>query len=102
MAELTGKQVLELPMKENDSGAVTIRGYLLALLAGVWVEEEGFSGKRPFGNSAWKYDIYEALIKAGLIRATLDEDGFIDQLNDDQEQQAHRLIVGAINALDEP
>jgi hypothetical protein len=92
--------ILDCPMSENDSGATTIRGYLIALLAGVWAEEEGFSGKRPFGNSGWKYDIYDALAKAGLIQATLDEDGFIDQLDDDQKQQAHKLIVSAINVLD--
>lgn len=93
--------ILDCPMRDNDSGATTIRGYLIALLAGVVVEEEGFSGKRPFGNSGWKYDIYEALASAGLIRATIDEDGFIDQLDDDQRQQADKLILGAIEVLRE-
>lgn len=93
--------VLDCPMDENDSGETTIRGYLVALLAGVWVEEEGFSGKRPFGNSAWKYDIYDALAKARLIEVTLDDDGHVDQFDDDQKRQAHRLIVDAINVLGE-
>lgn len=40
-----GKQaaaLLDLPLPENDAGAGTVRGYLLALLAGAWREEECF------------------------------------------------------------
>lgn len=55
-------------MQENDSGAYTVKGYLKALLIAVWDEGESFSGKRPFGNSGWDYDILTALVDAGLAK----------------------------------
>ena len=60
--------VLDVPMGENDAEAATVRDYLKDLLSTLWREEEGFSGKRPFGNSGWKYELYAALTAAGLIR----------------------------------
>lgn len=53
-----------LALPKNDAGAETVRGYLYALLEAVWEEEEGFSGKRPFGNSGWKRDVIGPLVKA--------------------------------------
>lgn len=55
---------LSLALPKNDAGAETVRGYLYALLATAWDEEEGFSGKRPFGNSGWKREIVGPLVKA--------------------------------------
>lgn len=97
--ELTPAQILDLPMEDNDSGAQTIRGYLIKLLLTVWREGEGFSAKRPFGNSSWEWDLYVALAHAGVITATFDEDGFIDDMPDDQRLRADRLIASAIEAL---
>jgi len=46
----------------SDAGDnLTVRDYFYNLLRTLWIEEEGFSGKRPFGNSGWQYDIYNAL-----------------------------------------
>ncbi len=84
--------VLDLPMQPNDARATTVREYLVALLAEVWTEKEGFSGKRPFGNSGWEYDLYLPLLKAGLVDGALDEDGYIDHMDDDA---AERLIAAA-------
>jgi hypothetical protein len=61
---MTPQEVLLLPMRKNDSGALTIGGYLQALLLRLWQEEEGFGGKRPFGNSCWKLDLFEPIAKA--------------------------------------
>jgi hypothetical protein len=47
----------------------------------VWDEGESFSGKRPFGNSDWEYDLYVPLIQAGFIEGKLDADGYIDEWN---------------------
>lgn len=73
----TALEILDTPMEPNDSGATTVRGYLIALLAAVWEHGEDFSGKRPFGNSGWTWDLYGALVKAGHIDGTFDEDGYI-------------------------
>lgn len=91
------QEVLDCPMQENDSGATTVRGYLKALLERLWEEEEGFSGKRPFGNSCWEYDLYRALLAAGLV------DGRVDPVYNDiisvDTKRANQLIFDAIAAL---
>lgn len=70
---------LDITFESRDLGIkLTIREYFLELLRTLWIEEEGFSGKRPFGNSGWQHDVYTALIKHGLIPGKLDEDGFIE------------------------
>lgn len=61
------KDYLTCPMKDNDSGYETVGGYLTALLVALFEEGEGFSGKRPFGNSGWEDDVAEAWMEAGLL-----------------------------------
>ena len=90
------QHVLALPLKDNDSGETTVRGYLGALLLAVWKEREGFSGKRPFGNSAWEYDLYIPLVEAGLITGTFDEDGYVIECDC---KTGDRLIDDAIREM---
>lgn len=87
------EEILGLPMRPNDSGAVTIRGYLIALLRELWIKEEGFGGKRPFGNSGWQHDLYTPLVVAGVIPGRVDEDGW---LLDCDYKQGHEIILEAI------
>lgn len=94
--DLTPQQLLDLPLPENDSGASTVRGYLVALLAELWREEECFSGKRPFGNSSWQYDIYVPMISAGIVEGRLDEDGYAEHVD---VPAADELILAAIQSL---
>lgn len=95
----TGQEILDVPVHEgNDAGATTIRGYLVALLANLWDQGEGFSGKRPFGNSGWDWDLYAALGRAGHIEAWFDEDGWPEGCD---EQTGNELIEAAIKALGE-
>lgn len=96
ITKLTPQQVLDLKLPDNDSGADTVRGYLVALLRTLWQEQDGFSGNRPFGNSDWASDLYVPLIKAGYVRGVLDEDGYIWECDDDA---ADALITSAIEAL---
>lgn len=65
MTEKTIADALDVKLSENDAGASDVRGYLATLLLAVLVEEEGFSGKRPFGNSGWLYEIAEPLEQDG-------------------------------------
>ncbi|MFI7073495.1 hypothetical protein [Micromonospora sediminicola] len=92
----TARQVLDLPMPTNDADAPTVRAYLIELLAKVWEEGECFNGKRPFGNSGWDYDLYPPLITAGLVAGKLDEDGWIEEVDD---RAASRLVAAAIREL---
>ncbi len=96
MKKLTGAQVLEVAMSENDADATTIKEYLLRLLDKLWEEGEAFSGKRPFGNSGWEYDLYKPLLSAGAVAGQLDEDGNIEDVDDGA---ANELIFEAIKAL---
>ncbi len=88
--------ILDVKMLDNDAGAETIKDYLKALLERLWEAGEGFSGKRPFGNSGWEYELYKPLIKTGLVKGELDE---FDDIVDFDEREASNLIFEAIESL---
>lgn len=92
-------EILAIPMEKNDSGAKTIGGYLRALLKELWQEGEGFSSKRPFGNSGWEYELYNALVTAKAVKGEVDEYG--DLVNFDQDA-ANKLIFKAIASMGDP
>jgi hypothetical protein len=85
----TPQQILALPMEDNDAKADTIGQYFSALLSVLFTETEGFSGKRPFGNSGWDTDVDKALIRANAITGSFDEDGYIE----DYDSAAASAIV---------
>lgn len=53
---------------------ITVKGYLKELLATLLEKEESFSGKRPFGNSGWLYDLARPLIAAGVVEGQIVDD----------------------------
>lgn len=73
---------------------LTVRGYLRTLLQTLWDEQEGFSGKRPFGNSGWEYSLYAPLIKEGFIKGSIDEDGYVETIGD--RRAAHAFVSDLI------
>lgn len=82
-----------------EHGKGTVRSYLHDLLKAIWDEEEGFSGKRPFGNSGWTWDLYHALVRAGIIEGEIDEDGDIKFVTVEQRKKADPLIAQAIDYI---
>lgn len=98
MAEqtVTVQQVLDCPMGENDADAETIREYFVALLMTLWIEGQGFSGKRPFGNSDWEHEVYDALAEASYIEGTKDDDDWGWEYD---EVAGNALIQSAIRHL---
>ena len=90
--------VLESWIDRHDIGdrPILLRHYLVLLLRQLWIEGEGFSGKRPFGNSGWKFDVYTSLVKNGHIVGTLDEDGDLATFD---RHEADVLIRSCINRL---
>jgi hypothetical protein len=96
---MTSEEILNLPMDDNDAKAATVRDYLKALLAELWQKDECFSGKRPFGNSGWKYDLYSALVLGKAVAGeVIEEDGYREiECND--TDAADKLIAEAIKAL---
>lgn len=63
----TSEEILDLVLPRNGAGAETVRDYLKELLRILWVEEECFDAKRPFGNSGWWHDVIEWVVKSGLV-----------------------------------
>lgn len=96
MADINIQEVLDTPMQDNDAGASTVRDYLKALLFALWEEGEGFSGKRPFGNSGWYSELAFPLVRAKIIKGKIytEEDGDeIDQYLDDYDSRALNSII---------
>lgn len=64
---------------EHKGEKITFNEYLKEILIAFFMEGETFNGKRPFGESDWRYDICEAFIKNGVIEGKLDKEyGIID------------------------
>ena len=85
--------VLKITMKENDADAATVGEYLSKLLCKVISEVDGFSGKRPFGNSDWNYELAAPLIEAGAIGGKLDGDGCVEDVD---LEAMDAVLLGAI------
>lgn len=104
-------QILNCPLGPNDAKAATVKDFLKALLIRLWEEGEGFSGKRPFGNSGWEYPLYLALVKNKLVKGeystyndgetSYDEEDntSYDELDSYDEKAANKLIFEAIKSL---
>ena len=88
--------VLDTNFDSFDLGPTSIRRYLRSLMLALWEEQEGFSGKRPFGNSSWNLDLARGLIKAKAVKGKLDSEGYVEDVND---KQLYRVVVELINYL---
>lgn len=82
---------------DGDLGEVPLRYYLGKLLYSLWIDGEGFSGKRPFGNSGWDCDVAIALCKAGVVKCEVIpyEKGEVDYEYDWKE--VTKVVQKAIN-----
>lgn len=75
---------------------ISFRDYFVLLLVTLMHKEEGFSGKRPLGDSGWKYDLYKGLIQHDLVKGKLDEDGYVDFID---EIEADDYLQRMVNSL---
>lgn len=97
--------ILDIKMRANDAEAETLREYLKMLLWTLWNEGEGFLGKRPFGNSSWSFDLYNALADAGLVQpeytnyGTEEEPEYEYEFSAADFEQANALIFNAIEEV---
>lgn len=90
------QQILDLPVFRSDldeGESVTIRECLFDILKMVLEETECFDDKRPWGYSGWVYDLYAPLIKHNLIPGKLDEDGYIENVD---EEKAIKFVTEKI------
>lgn len=72
-SNLSPQEILALPMIPNDADAKTVHEYIIRMSEQLWIEEEGFSGKRPFGNSGWQHELYGSLVKGGAFPGEWDD-----------------------------
>lgn len=97
---MTDQEILDYEF-EFDGKRTTLRSLFRDLLLTLWEEIDGFSGKRPFGNSDWCYGMVEPLITTGAIKGTVnrDADGNIEDYDfkwSDANPVMERLIKAAL------
>jgi hypothetical protein len=57
------------------------------------VQGEGFNGKRPFGNSGWKYQLAAAMIREGVVEGSLDDEGYVTHCDQDEVDRILLALV---------
>lgn len=94
---MANKEILELKFESTDLGKeISIKDFFKELLTTLFIEGEGFSGKRPFGNSGWDWDLKICLAKNEVIK------GEYDSKYDDWDfdsQEADKKIFELIKEL---
>jgi len=88
-------RLLALPLDESGCGASSARQYLAALSVEVWRHEK----RAGSGDSDWRYDLYEPMVRAGLVHGTFDADGYMDTFPDKSRAEADKLILAAIERM---
>ena len=84
---------------EDLGYTITIHNYLKKLLSKLWEEGEGFSSKRPFGNSGWQLDLLMVLIEKDIIIGVIDSDGYLDSISDEEEIKGMKIIADYIEKM---
>ncbi len=90
---------LEVRFDSDAGDNLTVRDYLRTLLMTLWEEQESFSGKRPFGNSGWEYEVLMPLAAAGFVDlGPLSEDGEPYNWTQEKIQRANAYVSDLILA----
>lgn len=70
---MTNKEILDLEFESGDlNTTISIRDFFKKLLTTLFEKGECFSGKRPFGNSGWDWDLKICLVKNAIIKGEYD------------------------------
>lgn len=101
---MTPAEALELRFEEPDTrDEMTIREYFRLLLTTLWEEGEGFSGKRPLGNSGWEYNLQQVLVENGCVAGEIErfeeDDEVYVEVNDVDDAAYMAFIYKMIAAL---
>ena len=89
---MTHQEMLDYRTFFGDCDATTLREYFRALLITLWKDGEGFSGKRPFGNSGWDSDVYLALVEMGAVKGEILNDDGCRYLDSCDYDKANKLV----------
>lgn len=95
---MKNEEIRNIIFYSGDLGKdVTVSQYFQAIIEALWEEGESFSGKRPLGNSGWTADIIAGLIKEGLVKGKLNEDGYIDDVDwTEAEDYVLKTVIPAV------
>lgn len=96
-SSLNFDEILDYPYGFEDGEMPnSLREYFQDLLTTLWSKGEGFSGKRPFGNSGWELDIHHCLATQEVLggKVVLDEDGYVYRT--DYDRKAYNKLVFAL------
>jgi len=86
--------ILDLQFKSEDLNAVvTIRSFFFLLMKKLWLEQDCFDGKRPFGNSSWDADLIKCLIENKIIKGSIDKYGYI---NNYDRKELNKFVIDII------
>jgi len=85
------------PRGRGLPGTMTIREFLKEILMRCWDEYDCFYGKRPFGDSGWQWDLYEAIGKAKKVPCAYDDDEF--NITFENRKIADNMIRDLIRSL---
>lgn len=72
------RAILACPMdpalvaEQGAPPSATVGEFIANTAAQLWLEGEGFSGKRPFGNSGWDWAIGQTLEDNGMAPTVLE------------------------------
>ncbi len=74
---------------------ISVKEWLISLLRQLFIEKDGFSGKRPFGNSCWEYQLESCLVSLNVIegKITFDEEYVVDDWYSYAEYKLNNEIV---------
>lgn len=90
---MTPLEALDKKFDAHDRNKkLTYRKYFNDLLTQLFSEGEGFSGKRPFGNSGWDYGLTLGLVQIGAVAGDYEE-------GPDDIAEANQFIFDMIDAL---
>ena len=100
--------ILDTPLDPADDpyghefgGARTIREFFGNCMIMLWEEQDGFNGKRPYGNSGWATGLIFAVAKDRNLpgrkgEPLIDEDGYFNSIDPKAEEAVEAELHAAL------
>lgn len=63
---------------------MSVRDFFKQLMITLFVEGEGFSGKRPFGNSGWTHDLEKTAVENKFVQGVIGSDGYVENIHSEE------------------
>ena len=94
------QKILQLEFYSTDlERQITVKGFLKELLATLFKEQDCFSGKRPFGNSGWDYDMAKCFVENKIIPGTIDDSDEDDIYYDYKQSDFDNTVIEIVKNI---